>query len=72
MGEHADCNGKKRYKSPREAERAAKYCRKLRDTRLRFYRCPDCKDWHLTSCLGDTFKAGRLRKQFRGKRSGAP
>lgn len=59
-----ECNGKKRYKSPRDAERAAKYCRQLRDTRLRFYRCPLCKDWHLTSVTdGFEVKRPRLREK---------
>ncbi len=57
------CAEKKRYKSPREAERAARYCRQLRDIRLRFYRCPDCKDWHLTSVTDgfDLRAARRMR-----------
>lgn len=68
MGADTECDGKKKYKSPRDAERAAKYCRRLRDTRLRFYRCRKCKTWHLTSLIdGKDARMEKTRRHIRGE-----
>ena len=44
----ADCDSKRRYVTPQEAERSAKTARRKRDEKLRVYRCPHCQGWHLT------------------------
>lgn len=44
------CNGKLIYASQGEANRVRKARYKQRETRrLRSYKCPHCKGWHLTS-----------------------
>lgn len=49
--EYISC-GKRRFDSPTEAEEALASCwRKRRGTRIetRYYHCPDCEGYHLTS-----------------------
>lgn len=69
----AGCDGKKKYRTPREAERAARYCRELRDTRLAQYRCDVCKFWHLATPneFSAEKKLQRLRREFREKKNPA-
>ena len=47
----SDCDSKRRYSSPQEAEKNAKAMRRKRDAKLRVYRCRFCKGWHLTKKL---------------------
>lgn len=42
------CLGKKQYGDLGVAHRAARKCKKMRGVALRVYRCPNCKQWHLT------------------------
>lgn len=41
--------GKNSYRTKRKALRIAESRRRLSDTKLRVYRCPNCDFWHLTS-----------------------
>lgn len=43
------CRGKVQYTSPEQAETRAVFLTWLRGARLRFYSCPLCNGWHLTS-----------------------
>jgi Zn finger protein HypA/HybF involved in hydrogenase expression len=42
-------SGKKRYLFARDASKAAKRIRKKLQSRQHPYRCPHCKNWHLTT-----------------------
>lgn len=47
----SQCAAKRRYPSPSSAERhraGLQRARRNRNLRLRVYRCPFCKYWHLT------------------------
>lgn len=43
------CLNKALYITLEEAERAKRYCEKQRNVKLRIYKCPICKGYHLTS-----------------------
>jgi len=48
-GERETCNGKFCYRSKGEVERARCKRRNRGAKDLRYYHCPDCHQWHLTS-----------------------
>jgi hypothetical protein len=43
------CQGKVKYSSPEKADARAAFLTWLRGVPFRFYPCPLCKGWHLTS-----------------------
>lgn len=51
------CTGKRPYRTPGDARRAAKLHRRISAQRLHTYRCPFCTRWHLTSQTGARSRA---------------